>query len=70
MKNKKIFYYKDELNDEFSKAKIIPRIIDEKYKYIRRNPLWDFCSILLQNVVSMPIKVLYSKIKLHKKLRP
>lgn len=63
MKYKKINYYKDELNDEFSEAKIIPRIIDEKYKYIHKNPLWDFASFLLQNVVSMPIKILYSKIK-------
>ena len=30
---KKVFYYKDELNDEFSTAKIEPRIIDENYKY-------------------------------------
>ena len=29
----KIIYYKDELNDEFSETKIVPRKIDEKYKY-------------------------------------
>ena len=63
MKNQKIFYYKDELNDEFSTAKIVPRLIDEKYKYIHQNPLWDFCSFLFQNILSMPIKVLYAKIK-------
>ena len=56
MKSKQIYYYKDELNDEFSGAEITPRIIDENYKYIHRNPLWDFCSFLLQNVISMPIK--------------
>ena len=50
MKSKQIYYYKDELNDEFSGAEITPRIIDENYKYIHRNPLWDFCSFLLQNV--------------------
>ena len=63
MKSKKINYYKDELNDEFSGAKITPRIIDEKYKYIHKNPLWNFASLLLQNVLSMPIKILYGKIK-------
>ena len=38
--NKKIIYYQDELNDEFSEAQIKPRIIDENYKYIHKNPFW------------------------------
>ena len=63
MKEQKIIYYKDELNDEFSEAKIVPRTIDENYKYIHKNPIWNICSYLLQNVISMPIKILYSKIK-------
>ncbi len=62
MENRKVIYYEDELNDEFSTAKITPRKIDENYKYIH-NPLWDIISLLIQNVLSMPIKVLYSKIK-------
>ena len=64
MKSKQIYYYKDELNDEFSGAEITPRIIDENYKYIHKNPLWDFCSFLLQNILSMPIKLIYGKFKL------
>jgi len=63
MKEQKIIYYKDELNDEFSEAKIVPRRIDENYIYIHKNPLWNFASYLTQNYFSMPIKVLYSKIK-------
>ena len=63
-KSKQVYYYKDELNDEFSGAEITPRIIDENYKYIHKNPLWDFCSFLLQNVLSMPIKLIYGKFKL------
>ena len=63
MNNEKIIYYEDELNDEFSTAKIVPRVIGEKYKYIHKNTIRDFCSIFLQNVLSMPIKILYSKIK-------
>lgn len=62
MKTKETIYYKDELNDEFSKAKIVPRVIDENYKYIHYK-LWDFASIFMQNFLSMPIKILYSKIK-------
>ena len=63
MKIKETYYYKDELNDEFSGTKITPRVIDEKYKYIHQNPLWDFASFLSQNVLSMPIKILYGKLK-------
>ena len=63
MNNKKIIYYKDELNDEFSKAKIIPREINENYKYEHKNPLWNLCSLVLQNILSVPIKTLYAKVK-------
>ena len=67
MKEKRIIYYKDELNDEFSEAKITPRIIDENYVYEHKNPLWKFASLALQNVVSMPIKIVYSKLKFRQK---
>ena len=62
MKQKQIIYYKDELNDDFVKAKIVPKVIDEKYKYIA-NKFWDFVCFCMQNIISMPIKILYSKIK-------
>lgn len=62
MENKNVIYYEDELNDEFSIPKIKSRIIDENYKY-EHNFLWNLCSYILQNFVSMPIKVLYSKIR-------
>ncbi len=58
--NEKIIYYKDELNDEFSKAQIKPRKIDYTYKYLR-NPIWDFSSLIIQNILSMPIKIGYAK---------
>lgn len=63
LETRKIIYYKDELNEEFSTAKITPRMIDENYKYIHKNPFWNICSYLLQNFISMPIKFLYAKIK-------
>ena len=59
----KIIDYEDELNDEFSKSSIEPRIIDENYKYVHKNPLWNLCSFVLQNILSVPIKILYAKIK-------
>jgi len=57
-----IIYYTDELNDEFSKAKINPIKIDSKYKY-HRGLLWELCSYLLQNIITMPIKLLHLRLK-------
>lgn len=62
MESKKIIYYNDELNEEFSSKKIEPIVIDKNYKY-SKNLIWDFCSLIMQNVLSMPIKYLYAKIK-------
>lgn len=62
---KQIIYYTDELNDEFSRAKIKPKIIDKNYNYHHQNIIWNFCSFVMQNILSMPIKVAYSKIKFH-----
>ena len=63
MKQEEIIYYKDELNEEFSTAKIVPRKIDENYKYIHKSVIWNAIAFLLQNVLSVPIKFLYAKIK-------
>ena len=38
MKEQEIYYYSDELNDEFSGSHITPRVIDEKYNYRNRRP--------------------------------
>lgn len=63
MKQQKIIHYHDELNDEFSTVKIKPKIIDENYKYIHKNVIWNICAFLLQNIISVPIKYLYAKLK-------
>lgn len=57
-----VVYYENELEDEFSKAKITPIRIDENYNY-SHNLLWNFCSYIFQNILSMPIKLIYAKIK-------
>ena len=61
-KKKKIIYYKDELNEEFAPNVVKPRIIDEKFKY-NKNILWEICSYILQNILSMPIKIGYIKLR-------
>lgn len=62
----KIVYYKDELNEEFSVAQIVPRVIDKNFRYFHGG-LWNVCSLVVQNVLSMPIKFLYQKLKFHLK---
>ena len=32
VKEKRIIYYSDELNDEFSEAEITPRVIDKNFR--------------------------------------
>ena len=59
----KTIYYEDELNDEFSEAIIEPRKIDKNYKYEHKNPLWNLSTFLVQNVISVPIKFIYAKLK-------
>lgn len=66
MKEKEVIYYTDELRDEFSEAQITPRTIDKNYDYFH-NRFWDFCSLVVQNVLTMPVKLLYIKIKFHLK---
>ncbi len=58
----KIIYYSDELNEEFSTARITPRTVDKNFPYFH-NRLWDACSMAVQNVLSMPVKYLYAKLK-------
>ena len=62
----KIIYYNDELNDEFSGTSIVARKIDENYKY-KRGHVWNLISYIIQNFLSMPIKILYAKLKFNVK---
>ena len=59
----KVIYYEDELNDEFSEAKIDARKIDENYKYEHKSLLWNLFAYLVQNIISVPIKFIYAKLK-------
>lgn len=68
MKEKPIYYYKNELEDDFATMENLKIVkVDKNYKYIHKNPLWNLASILTQNVLSMPLKYFYAKLKLHVK---
>lgn len=63
---KRVIYFHDPLNEEFSEAKITPRVIDGNYKYFHGR-LWEAASLVIQNLFSMPIKLLYLYLKFHLK---
>ena len=61
----RINYYNDELNDDFAedKDKIKPIKIDENYKYIHKNLLWNITAIILYRIIfSIPVYI-HTKIK-------
>lgn len=63
-KAREVVYYYDELNDEFSTAKIEPKKIDGSWKYIR-NPILCF---FWYRLIATPIAFFYTKIKYRHKI--
>ena len=69
MKRKeKVIYFQDELNDEFSTAKITPKKIDGKYKYIHKNPFWFVLRFVLYRMIAIPFGWLFLKLKFQHKI--
>ena len=62
-KEKRVIYYKDELNDDFTSSKIEPVKIDGNYKYIHKNIFWNISATILYRMIAMPLAYIYSKIK-------
>ena len=60
MKKGKIYYYKDELNDDFCNVNVTPRKIDKNYKYIHKNIFWNVISKIVQ-LICLPIGFIYIK---------
>ena len=57
-----VIEYEDELNDEFSPAKIKPRIIDGSYRYERNGLLGRAARFFWYRLVFFPIAALYAKL--------
>ena len=65
---KKVFYYNDELNDDFSGVTRKTKVIDEKYKYIKRNPVWKLFEFVVYRIFVMPFAFIYIKCKFNHKV--
>ncbi len=61
-KQKKIIYYKDELNDDFAGTKINAKKIDGTFKYVHKNIIWRFLSWFIYYFIAVPFFGLYFKI--------
>ncbi len=68
MDKRKVIYYEDELNDEFSVAQITPKKIDENYKYFSPSIFKRITHFFWYRMVFTPIAFFYTKIALHHKV--
>ena len=57
-----VVYYDSE-TDDFSgiTRKVFP--VNAKYRYLHRNPIWRFCSVLFYRVIMTPFAFLWCKLK-------
>ena len=65
---KKVFYYKDELNDEFSGINRKTILVDKNFKYLHKNWLYKFLTFVVYRINVMPFAFLYLTIKFHIKI--
>lgn len=63
MDKRRIIYYTDELNDEFSVAKITPKKIDGSYRYLNTSLFKRFTHFFWYRIIATPFAFLYVKIK-------
>lgn len=62
MDKRKVIYYTDELNDEFSTAQITAKVIDKDYIYCHDSLFKRFTHFFWYRIVATPIAFIYNKI--------
>lgn len=58
---KKIYYYKDELNDDFANNGIVAKKTPANYRYIRKCPIYRGTSFVLYHFIARPLVKLMNK---------
>lgn len=61
MDKRRIIYYSDELNDEFSVTPLQDRYIDENYVYIQKSFIKRLTHLFWYRAVAMPLAYLYTR---------
>jgi hypothetical protein len=60
---KKVYYYTDEINEDFAKIGLKRPKIDENYKFIRKNKWNNFWSGVLYYCIAIPVLYLVAIFK-------
>ncbi len=60
---RRIFYYADELNDDFAQTVKRVKPLSKNYTYVSRNPFSKFFSFLIYRVIARPAVWVYMKVK-------
>ena len=65
MKQQKVIYYTDELNDDFAatNGRIEARAIGDEYDYRPSSPIWKAASFVLYRLVATPVAYVYCKLR-------
>ena len=61
-KDKPVFYYDDELNNDFAGTNISRKDVDETFRFIHTNPLWKACSFVLYFLIAWPLVWLFERV--------
>lgn len=64
----KVYYYSDELNDDFANNDIKTKKLPKNYKYFSKNPIRKFFSFIIYHFIVTPIVFLLQKIFYHEKI--
>ncbi|MBQ8849439.1 MAG: hypothetical protein IJ011_03785 [Clostridia bacterium] len=68
MDKRKVIYYSDECNDEFSVAEITAKKIDGSYEYYREKPWQRLARFFAYRMIAIPIAYIYPKLVFHHKV--
>ncbi|MBQ7338673.1 MAG: 1-acyl-sn-glycerol-3-phosphate acyltransferase [Clostridia bacterium] len=61
-KRKKVFYYNDEINDDFAGTSIRPCIVDEHFKYLHQSRIWNLCAFLVYYIIAFPLVWVFERV--------
>ncbi len=64
----KVIYYRDELNDDFAKNYIKPKMMKSEYKYIHHNPIYKILEFVLYFIFAKPAAFILNKIVYKQKI--
>lgn len=64
----KVYYYSDELNDEFSGVTRKTVTVDQNYVYRPKSFLWNFFAFIMYRIIMTPVAYFYCKLKFHLKI--